>query len=109
MIISQLEERQFIQFVNHVESDKEISDIYIGDLLSFVMANGKEGALWLTVQKHVNVVAVAELNDFAGIVFIQGVFPDKETIEKANQYHIPLLISSLDAYSLTKEFVKLGI
>ena len=98
-----------IKLVNHASLENEIADIYIGDLLSFVMANGKECALWLTVQKHVNVVAVAELNDFAGIVFIQGVIPDDETIEKANEYHIPLLISPLDAYSLTKEFMKLGI
>ena len=60
--------------INDVDLSNEIEGVYIGDLLSFVMANGKTGALWLTVQKHLNVIAVADLNDFAGIIFVQNIF-----------------------------------
>ena len=51
--ILQLEIKQ----INKAPLTNIVENVYIGDLLSFVMANGKEGALWLTVQKHLNVVA----------------------------------------------------
>ena len=51
--ILQLEIKQ----INKAPLTNIVENVYIGDLLSFVMANGKEGALWLTVQKHLNAVA----------------------------------------------------
>lgn len=98
-----------LELLNHVDAYQEIEDVYIGDLLSFVISKANEGSLWLTVQKHLNVVAVAELNDFAGIVFVQGVEPDEDTIQKATKLHIPLLKTQLDAYSLVKELIALGL
>ncbi|MEG0367337.1 MAG: hypothetical protein RR585_10900 [Coprobacillus sp.] len=98
-----------VELVNQNECSQEINDIYIGDLLSHVMANGKDGALWLTVQRHLNVIAVAELNDFAAIIFVEGVMPETDTIQKANELSIPLLTSKLDAYHLVRNFVSLGL
>ena len=46
-----------LQLINEVPLNGQVEDIYIGDLLSVVMASGKEGVLWLTVQKHLNVQA----------------------------------------------------
>ncbi|MCD8027221.1 MAG: hypothetical protein LUF02_00835 [Erysipelotrichaceae bacterium] len=105
MILKEFIKKVHLEVCNDVELSKDVNDIYIGDLLSFVMANGQEGALWLTVQKHVNVVAVASLLDFAGIVFVEGVEPDVQTIEKATQENIPLLKSSLSSYELVKEII----
>ena len=98
-----------IKQINEVDLTNEIESVYIGDLLSFVMANGKEGALWLTVQKHLNVIAVAELNDFAGIIFVQNSYPDDDTITKASELEIPLFISELDAYQVCKQLISLGL
>lgn len=95
--------------INDIDSHNEIQGVYIGDLLSFVMANGKEGALWLTVQRHVNVIAVAQLNDFSGIIFVEGVEPDEDTIQQASQLHIPLLNTSDDAYHLSQKLIQAGI
>ena len=103
--ILQLEIKQ----INKAPLTNIVENVYIGDLLSFVMANGKEGALWLTVQKHLNVVAVAELNDFAGIIFVQNSFPDGDTIAKADELEITLFISQLDAYHLCKQLISLGL
>ncbi|MCD7894275.1 MAG: hypothetical protein LUG60_11370 [Erysipelotrichaceae bacterium] len=105
MILKDFIKEVHLETCNDVELSNDVNDIYIGDLLSFVMANGQEGALWLTVQKHVNVVAVASLLDFAGIVFVEGVEPDVQTIEKATQENIPLLKSSLSSYELVKEII----
>ena len=93
--------------INNVACTNVIEDVYIGDLLSFVMANGKEGSLWLTVQKHL--IAVASLNDFAGIVFVENSYPDEDTIDKATSLDIPLFISEKSAYALAKELISLGL
>lgn len=108
MKIEELIDEKF-KLVNEVSIDKEVESCYIGDLLSFVMANGKEGCLWLTVQKHLNVIAVAELNDFAGIVFVQDNYPDDDTIAKANELEIPLFTTDLNAYECAKLFASKGL
>lgn len=96
--------------INNVACTNVIEDVYIGDLLSFVMANGKmKVRLWLTVQKHLNVIAVASLNDFAGIVFVENSYPDEDTIDKATSLDIPLFISEKSAYALAKELISLGL
>ncbi|HEX2998950.1 MAG TPA: serine kinase, partial [Armatimonadota bacterium] len=45
-------------------SESEVSGGYASDLLSDVLANGQEGDLWITIQAHRNVAAVAGLKGF---------------------------------------------
>ena len=61
---------------------KEVSGGYSSDLLSDVMANSKKGDIWITLQIHPNVVAVAMLKELAGIVMINGRKPEDETIKR---------------------------
>lgn len=89
--------------------NKDVSTVYIGDLLSFVMANGIENAMWITVQRHINVIAVAQLNDFSCIVFVEGVEPDEQTIQKALELHIPLFMSQENAYALASLLHDIGL
>ena len=96
-----------LQSINDVSFNQDIQDVYIGDLLSVVMASGQEGMLWLTVQKHL--IAIAELHDFAGIVFVQNNYPDRQTIQKATDLQIPLFVSQQDAFHLAKELIALGL
>ncbi len=109
MILKELVDLLPLISVNDVSLEREVQGVYIGDLLSFVMANGQENELWLTVQRHLNVVAVAELTGFSAIVFLQDIEPEAETISKANELSIPLLKTSLTAYELTKTLVKVGL
>lgn len=109
MKLSELQSINEIRLVNTIKNDKDIQNVYIGDLLSFVMANGKEESIWLTVQRHINVIAVAELNDFSAIIFVENVEPDEETLLKANELHIPLFVSSLDAFALCKRLYQEGL
>lgn len=89
--------------------DREVQEAYCGDLLSDVMANAQKGALWMTIQGHQNIVAVAVLRELAGIVLVNGHNPDPETREKADQEHIPLLTTSLSAYHLSGRLYQSGI
>ncbi len=68
----------------------EVVSGYTGDLLSDVMANSKEGDLWITRQVHQNIIAVACLKELAGIILVQGAQPTKETLAKAVEENMPL-------------------
>ncbi|HEU20613.1 MAG TPA: serine kinase [Deltaproteobacteria bacterium] len=73
---------------------------YVGDLLSDVMANSREGYLWITRQTHQNIVAVASLKELAGIILVQGKEPESDTLEKAAAEGIPILITELPAFDI---------
>lgn len=89
--------------------DQEVKGGYISDLLSDVMANSKEGDLWVTLQVHQNIIAVAALNELAGIAISNNREPEPETIEKANEEGIPILISPLSGFELVGRLYKMGI
>jgi predicted transcriptional regulator len=89
--------------------ERKIEDGYCGDLLSEIMANAPEGCVWLTIQGHQNIVAVAVLREMAGIIITGGQTPDDETLQKANQEGVPILLSSESAYQLAGRFYSQGI
>ena len=78
---------------------------YTGDLLSDVMANSHEGDIWITRQVHQNIVAVATLKEHAGIILVNSCEPAKDTLEKAIQENVPILVSDLPAFELTGKFI----
>ena len=86
---------------------QEVSGGYVGDLLSDVMANSKEGNLWITRQTHQNIVAVASLKELAGIILVQGKGPEKDTLEKASKEGIPLLVTDLHTFEVAGKLYKL--
>ena len=69
----------------------EVKGGYSGDLLSFVMAHAREQNIWLTIQGHINSVAVASLLGLSAIVLTDEVEADAEMLEKANEEGIPIL------------------
>ena len=71
---------------------------YASDLLSDVIANSKAGNVWITMQVHVNIVAVAVLKDLAGIVLVQGRQPAEETLKKAKAEKVTIIVSDLPAF-----------
>jgi len=87
----------------------EVSGGYVSDLLSDVMANAKAGDIWVTLQTHQNIVAVASLKEIAGIVLIGGREPDKGTLAKAEEEKIPLLLSGLPAFEVVGKLYQMGI
>ncbi len=64
---------------------------YASDLLSCVMANAAHQGIWITLQAHTNIVAVAALLDLCAVIITEGAMPDEATIAKANQEGIVLL------------------
>ena len=88
---------------------QEIGGGYTSDLLSDVIANGKAGDIWITLQVHKNIVGVASMKDLLGIIIINGRQPEEGTIEKAEEEDIPIMVSKLPAFQLVGELYQLGI
>jgi hypothetical protein len=89
--------------------ERRVEDGYCGDLLSEIMANAPESCVWLTIQGHQNIVAVAVLREMAGIIITGGRMPDDETLQKANQEGIPILLASESAYQLAGRLYAEGV
>lgn len=77
---------------------QDVTGGYAGDLLSDVIANARAGNVWITMQVHVNIVAVAVLKDLAGIILVQGRKPADDTLAKAKAEHVPILVNDLPAF-----------
>lgn len=91
------------------DANPEITGVFIGDLLSYVMGNGQQGQLWITMQSHPNVIAVAALKEFAAVVLIDDILLDPQAAEHAQANGIPVIRSPLDAYASAKVLVNLGL
>jgi len=81
--------------------DVLVSGGYTSDLLSDVMAYGKEKNVWITCQTHENIVAIAKLKNLAGIILVNSRKPDQTTMEKAREENIVILGTSEPAFAIT--------
>jgi hypothetical protein len=88
---------------------REITGGYASDLLSDVIANSKAGNVWITMQVHVNIVAVAVLKELAAIVIVQGRAPAEDTLKKAQEEKVALLVSNLPAFDTAGKLYALGV
>ena len=92
MKISELINKLELRMISgHNGLPAEATGGYVSDLLSDVIGNSKEGQVWITLQTHQNIVAVASLKDISAIIISKGLVPDADTIEKSNLESIPVL------------------
>jgi serine kinase of HPr protein (carbohydrate metabolism regulator) len=89
--------------------DREVTRGYASDLLSDVLANTEEGDLWITLQIHQNIAAVASMKGLAGIVLVNGREPEQETVEKAEAENIVIMVTELPTFELVGRLYGLGI
>lgn len=89
--------------------EREVTGGYASDMLSDVLANSREGSVWITMQTHANVLAVASAKDLAAIIIVNDRKPDAETLTKAEQKKIPILMSQLSTYTVVGRLYTLGL
>jgi serine kinase of HPr protein (carbohydrate metabolism regulator) len=87
--------------------DREIKGGYCSDLLSDVMGNACEGDLWITLQVHKNIIAVASLKECAAIVLVKGLKCQPDVAELSEKENIPILSSDLSAFELAGKVYQL--
>lgn len=71
---------------------------YTSDLLSDVMGHADQGNIWITLQTHKNIMAIASLKDLAAIIVVKGFKPDADTMEKSNEEGIPILGTDMQTF-----------
>jgi hypothetical protein len=86
-----------------------VSGAYAGDLLSDVIANSKPGNVWITMQLHVNIVAVAVLKGLSAIIIVQGREPAADTLRKAAEEHVTILVSKRPAFETAGKLYAQGV
>jgi predicted transcriptional regulator len=79
---------------------REISGVYIGDLLSWVMGRADADCAWITIMSNLNVIAVASLADVSCVILAEGVTLEEEVLSVAKDKEINVITSSLSAYDI---------
>ena len=82
---------------------------YTSDLLSCVMAGAAHGSIWVTLQAHSNIIAVATLLEISAIIITEGAIPDPGTIARANEENVILLSTSLPTYPVVGKLWEMGL
>ena len=80
--------------------DRVVARGYVSDLLSDVMGNAPEDSVWVTMQTHQNVVAVAMLRSLAAVILVNGRKLETEVEDKALEEGIVFLSSDDPAFDL---------
>ncbi len=76
-----------------------VSDGYVSDLLSDVMGNARDNMIWVTIMRHMNVIAVASLTGVKTVVFTNDIVPDNKVIAKAEEEGICLVTTKLPSFN----------
>ena len=108
MKLSELAEKLELKSVTAL-FDKEISGVYISDMVSDVIANAKAGDLLVTVQIHNNVIAAANLVDICGIVVTQGKQPTEDVVKMAEKAKITIFSTNLTRWQMATKLYEAGI
>ena len=89
--------------------DREVTGCYISDMLSAVMAHANSGDIWVTLQVHLNVIAVASVKGISALIIVNGRSLDDDTIKKAQEEKIPVLVTTLNAFQIAGKLYQLGL
>ena len=89
--------------------DRDITSCYVSDLLSNVMGQCKEGSLWVTMQGHQNIVAVASLVGMTGIIVVGGAAIEDEAVTKAKDNDVTILSTKESSFDVAGMLYELGL
>lgn len=87
--------------------DTEVTGGYCSDLLSDVMGNADEGNIWITLQTHKNIMAVAALKELAAIIIVKGLQPEEEILSISEKEGIPVLSTTMSAFEIAGKLYQL--
>ena len=100
MKVCEIAEKLSLKPLSLADSSREVTGVYIGDLLSWVMGRAESGDAWITIMSNINIVAVASLADVACIILAEGVVLDENVCTTAQQKGINVYTSEKTAYQL---------
>ena len=87
--------------------DRDIDGCYVSDLLSDVMGNAEMGNVWVTLQTHKNVMAIASLKELAAVILVKGQSASDDTLEQSNEEGIPFLSTDAETFETAGKIYQL--
>jgi hypothetical protein len=90
-------------------ADRQVSGGYASDLLSCVIKGAEKDSIWVTLQSHLNVVAVASLLGLAGVIITEGNRPNQETLSKAENEGVILMTTPKTTFTVVGELTSIGV
>jgi len=87
----------------------DVTGAYTSDLLSDVISNTKKGYIWITLQTHINIIAVASLKELGGIIIVMNRELDSDVYDKAMEEKISIFRTDLNAFQISGKLYELGI
>jgi hypothetical protein len=81
--------------------DQEIRSGYASDLLSDVIANVQANSVWITIQRHINILGVAKLRDVTAIMIPRNLQLESSVVDKAIEEGISILRDGRTAFELS--------
>lgn len=109
LTMKQLVDQLNLKPVNEDWEDSPIVSGYASDLLSDVLAKAGDGCVWITNQKHQNIVGVAVMVNLVAVVIAGGISPDSNTLEKAKEEQIPLFTVDTSLFDIVGKLYEMGI
>jgi len=109
MTVEEMMNRLGLQVFAAGEMERDVTAGYASDLLSCVMAKAQAGYVWVTLQAHPNVIAVASLLDLAAVIVSEGVKPDLDTIARAQENEVTLLGSAQTTFTVVGRLSAAGV
>lgn len=98
MTVKDIIEKLELKCLNEANLYTEVSGAYASDLLSDVMGNAEMGNVWVTLQTHKNVMAIASLKELSCVVLVKGLTASDDTVEQSNEEGIPFLSTDMQTY-----------
>ncbi len=89
--------------------DKDLTGVYMSDMVSDVIANAQAGNLLVTLQAHSNVIAAANLVDIAAIVVTQGKQPPEDVVKMAEKARLTLFTTGLNRWQMATQLYESGL
>jgi predicted transcriptional regulator len=88
---------------------KSVHKAYCADLMSDVLSFSLANSLLITGLTNAQVVRTAEMAEIEVIVFIQSKRPDMQTIQLAEEKHIPMLSTDYSMFDACGRLYENGI
>jgi predicted transcriptional regulator len=88
---------------------REVTGAIAVDLISDVLANAAPGQVWITIQTHRNVAAVASAQGLAAVLITGGRAPSDDLLNLARAEDVAVLLSADETFGVCGRLYALGV
>jgi hypothetical protein len=103
------QELKLRELTPEVPCDGDITGGYASDLLSDVLAHAPTGGVLITLQVHLNVIAVASHAGLQAVIFASDRMPEEDVIDRAVGEGLALFVSPADTFEIAGRLYQAGI